>query len=304
MNSKYYGVWPTMIGAFDKDLNVDIKANKEVANYLVEKGSHGLFTLCQSTEMFYFNLEEKVALVKAVVEEVNHRIPVFASGHTSDNLDDQIEELRAISKTGVDAVVLVSNRLDINNEKGDTLINSIKKIFEALPDVEFGIYECPYPYLRLLSDDEVKFLADSNRCTFIKDVSCNEEIQKRRCAIVKGTNLNLFNANTATLLSSLKEGYVGYNGVMGNFHIDLYRYLFENYKTKSEICEWLQKELTEKSTIEKYFYPVNAKYHMQNDGVNLTLASRKLKGEVFSDEDKKRVDDLFVWEKNTREKLS
>lgn len=39
------------------------------------------------------------------------RIPVIASGHISDSMEDQIDELRSIADTGVDAVVLVSNRL-------------------------------------------------------------------------------------------------------------------------------------------------------------------------------------------------
>lgn len=303
MNSKYYGVWPTMIGAFDENNHVDIAANRKIADYLVKQGAHGLFALCQSTEMFYFNLEEKVELVKAILEEVNHRVPVIASGHTSDAIEDQIKELRAVADTGVDAVILVSNRLDIDNQGGSVLIDNLKKIFEALPDVVFGVYECPYPYLRLLTDDEIQFLVDSKRCTFLKDVSCNEEIQARRVKLVEGSSLHLFNANTETFLSSLRAGYVGYNGVMGNFHIDIYRWLYENFESQPDLADKLQAELTRESLIERYYYPVNAKYHMMRDGVELTLASRRLDCSGYKEEDKERVHQLEQWEKVTREKL-
>ncbi len=300
MKSKFYGVWPTMIGAFDDNGNVDLSANKQIARYLIDHGAHGLFALCQSTEMFYFTLEEKIRLIQAILEEVNHQVPVIVSGHTSDSLEDQIKELSAIAKTNVDAIVLVSNRLDIENQGTDIFIKNLQSIFDALPDVTFGIYECPYPYLRLLSDEEVQYLVDSKRCVFIKDVSCNEDIQKRRAAITRGSTMHLFNANTDTLLSSLRNGYAGYNGVMGNFHIDLYRWLYENKNVDTPMVDALQKELTQVSKIEQYSYPVNAKYHMKRDGVNLTLASRRMNCDSFSDSDKEKVHHLEKWERETR----
>ncbi len=303
MKIEYSGVWPTMIAAFDSNGAIDFDGNTAITNYLIHKGSDGLFAVCQSSEMFMLTTEEKVALASCVVKAAEGRVPVIASGHTSDRIEDQIEELLAISRTGVDAVVLVSNRLAKEDESSEVFMQNLKTIMQAIPNVNFGIYECPYPYRRLLTDEELKWCAQSGRIVFLKDVSCDLEIEKRRVEIVKGTDLKLFNANTETLLDSLKVGYHGYNGVMGNFHIDLYKWMFENFKNQLALAEGLQQQLTRESVIEKYAYPINAKYHMQKDGVPMTLVSRRLTQESFTESYKEHVDALIVWETDMRRNL-
>lgn len=304
MEIKYGGVWPTMIAAFDEQGNLDLAANAQITNNLIKKGSDGLFAVCQSSEMFFLNLEEKAALAKCVVEAAGGRVPVIASGHTSERIEDQIKELEAIWKTGVNAVVLVSNRLAKEDEDTDVFMHNLKTILEALPEVTFGIYECPYPYRRLLSNDELKWCADSGRIVFLKDVSCDIEIERERVKIVKGSKLRLFNANTETLLDSLIAGYVGYNGVMGNFHIDIYKWLFENYKNNSTLAREIQNELTRTAEIEKLAYPVNAKYHMQKENVKMALFSRRLPQSEFTEDKRLEVEKLIAWEIKTREQLN
>ena len=98
-------------------------------------------------------------------------------------------------------------------------------------------------------------------------------------------------------------GYHGYNGVMGNFHIDLYKWLFENFNKQIELAEDLQQQLTRESAIEKYAYPINAKYHMQQEDVTMTLVSRRLTQETFTESYKGLVDALIEWENATRKKL-
>jgi 4-hydroxy-tetrahydrodipicolinate synthase len=304
MDKKYTGVWPTMIAAFDAAGNLDLTGNAQITENLISKGADGLFAVCQSSEMFMLTLEEKVALAKCVVEAAAGRVPVIASGHTSESIEDQIEELSAMAKTGADAVVLVSNRLAKENEDSTVLINNLKRIMEAIPNVKFGVYECPYPYRRLLTDEELNWCIESKRIIFLKDVSCDIEIQKRRVKIAHGSELKLFNANTETLMDSLIEGYDGYNGVMGNFHIDIYKWLFENYAVDAVQARKLQNELTIAGEIEKIAYPINAKYHMQQDHVSMTLFSRRLEQEVFTEERKQEVIQLIEWETKTKKALN
>ncbi|HAS72671.1 MAG TPA: dihydrodipicolinate synthase family protein [Clostridiales bacterium UBA8960] len=304
MKIEYKGVWPTMIAAFDEAGNLDMEANRNITDYLIDKGSDGLFAVCQSSEMFMLSTEEKVALAKCVVEHAKGRVPVITSGHTSDAIEDQIEELKAMATSGADAIVLVSNRLAKEDESSEVLIGNITKIMNAVPDIKFGIYECPYPYRRLLTDEELRWCAESGRIIFLKDVSCDIDILRRRVDVVKGTELKLFNANTETLLDSLIAGYHGYNGVMGNFHIDLYKWLFDHYTTMPEVARDLQNNLTEQALIENYAYPVNAKYHMQKSGVKMGLFSRRLDASSFTETVKGKVESLIIWEDATKKKLN
>lgn len=300
---KYTGVWPTMVTAFNDDGSLDIKGNKEIANKLIELGSHGLFAVCQSSEMFYLSLDEKVTLAKIALEASKGRVPVIASGHTSESIEDQIEELQAIAQTGVEAVILVSNRLAKEDEGSEVLLKNLQRILDALPDVKLGIYECPYPYRRLLTNEEIKWITNVDRIVFLKDVSCSVDIQKDRVKIAKDSNLNLFNANTETLLDSLIMGYEGYNGVMGNFHIDIYKWLFENYKEEKEKARQIQEQLTQVGNIEKVSYPINAKYYLKSKGLDIGVFSRRMDASVFSKDELKKVEELMKWEDKTRKDL-
>ena len=226
----YKGCWPTMITPFTSDNKIDYPAVEALTRWYIDRGADGIFAVCQSSEMFFLSEEEKTDLAKAVVEAADGAIKVIASGHTADDHAKQIDQLGKMGETGVDAVVLVSNRLAKEHEGEDLFRKNIEDIFAQLPGVTFGMYECPYPYLRLLDDEFLRWAATEDKLVFLKDVSCSLEIQRRRVELVKGTNLALFNANTATVLDSWLMGYHGYNGVMANFHIDLYAWLFEHYK--------------------------------------------------------------------------
>lgn len=54
---------------------------------------------------------KRVQIAVRVVESCAGRCPVIASGHVRDQFDEQVVELLAMAGTGVEAVVLVSNRL-------------------------------------------------------------------------------------------------------------------------------------------------------------------------------------------------
>ena len=111
MNVISKGIWPTMITPFLGHGGVDEAAVKAMIEWYIQKGCDGVFAVCQSSEMFYLSLDERVRLAETVEKAAGGRIEVIASGHVSDALDSQIAELRAISQTGVTAVVLVTNRL-------------------------------------------------------------------------------------------------------------------------------------------------------------------------------------------------
>ncbi|MEL0062002.1 MAG: dihydrodipicolinate synthase family protein, partial [Candidatus Puniceispirillum sp.] len=125
-------------------------------------------------------LVERCAVASCVVKAVAGRVPVIASGHISGPVDDQKDELAAMAKTGCDALVLVSNRLDPDQQGFDVFRQGLDHVITALPaDLPLGMYECPAPYRRLLSDDEIAHLADNPRFIILKDVSCDLDIVQR-----------------------------------------------------------------------------------------------------------------------------
>lgn len=268
------GVWVTMLTPFDEKHEIDYPALEAMIDWYVKKGVAGLFATCQSSEMFYLSREERAALARFVVEKTAGRVGVVASGHISDNIEEQIAELRDTAASGCDAVVLVSNRLAGENESEEIWKENAKRILAALPDCTFGIYECPQPYKRTLSPELLRWCAETGRFAFLKDTCCDLEQIKAKLAAVKGSTLKLFNANSATILDSLRAGANGFCGVMANCHPELYVWLCKNWRTDESKAEEIQHFVTVCSLIELQLYPICAKYHMSLCGLPVQIYSR------------------------------
>lgn len=275
------GVWPTMLTPFTESGKVDYSALEKLIEWYIDNGVHGLFAVCQSSEMFYLSVEERVEIARFVVKTAGSRVQVIASGHVSDSIDDQVNELQRIADTGVDAVVLVSNRLADVNDSDDLWKKNAESIINKV-DVPLGIYECPYPYKRLMNPDLLHWCASTGRFLFLKDTCCDTKQIEEKIQAVDGTNLKIYNANAATLLESLNIGVEGYSGVMANFHPDLYVWLYNNWSTKPELAQKLQNVLGLTSAIEYQYYPVNAKYHLQLEGLDIQLESRVKKADELT----------------------
>lgn len=282
------GVWPVMLTPFTKYNKVDYKALEQLVNWYIDNGVLGLFAVCQSSEMFFLSLEERVEIARFIKEKAAGRVPVIASGHVSDNFEDQVRELNEIAATGVDATILITNRLAKEYESDEVWISNLERLIKEIPeDMPLGFYECPYPYKRVMTKETTKWCAETGRFYFLKDTSCDIDNIKEKLEVTKGTNLKLYNANTSTLLQSLKEGAAGYSGVMANIQPKLYVKICEDYNR--EDLEALSDELTICSLIERQYYPVNAKYSLKLDGLDINIECRTKEADGLTETFKKEV---------------
>ncbi|QHT63024.1 dihydrodipicolinate synthase family protein [Paenibacillus lycopersici] len=287
------GVWPTMITPFTDDNRIDYDGLGKLVDWYVERGVHGLFAVCQSSEMFHLTLEERVSLASFVKEAAAGRVPVIASGHISDAFEDQVKELNAMAGTGIDALVLITNRLASQEESDDVWIERLERLLTELPeDVTLGLYECPYPYKRLLTPKTIKWCADQERFRFLKDTSCDIDAIRAKLEAVNGSGLRIYNANSATLLETLKIGAVGYSGVMANFHPELYVRLVENWRERGEEAGSLSDFLSLSSLIEKQLYPANAKYYLMLEGILSHGSCRTQQGRTLTATNRLEVEQL------------
>ena len=156
------GVYPTMITPY-KSREIDYEAVEKLVEWYWKEGCDGIFAACQSSEIMFLSLDERVSLTRAVVAKAKEladadksREPmmIVASGHISDSFEEQVKELNAICAEKPDALILISNRMDIENTTEDKWIADTAKLIAQLPtDMPLGVYECPKPYKRLLSDN-------------------------------------------------------------------------------------------------------------------------------------------------------
>ena len=152
------GVYPTMITPFTKDNKIDYAAVEALINWYAEKKVDGIFAICQSSEIFFLSFEERLELLHFVMRHTPKNISVVASGHVADDLDTQIEQAKAFIQEGIGAYVFISNRFAAEDEDDSVFLKNIDRAVEAVGDINFGIYECPYPYKRWNSSTLCSFL--------------------------------------------------------------------------------------------------------------------------------------------------
>jgi len=285
------GVWPTMITAFTDENALDEAAMEALVEWYIARGVVGLFSVCQSSEMFHLSLEERLCLARMVVRYAAGRVGVIASGQISDTLEAQVEEVSRMAETGVGAVVLVTNRFAAHDQPDGVWIRNVERLLDRLPaSLTLGWYECPYPYKRLFTPETLRWCIDSGRFVFLKDTCCDLATIAERQATMAGTGFKLYNANAPTLLGSLRLGVAGYSSVMANFHPELYAWLCRNWERDPERAEQLQAFLGVVSSPPAY--PVSAKYYLQLEGLPIALHSRTLRAEELLPVHKLQVEQL------------
>ena len=276
----------TMITPYKADGSIDFATAEKYVDWYYENGLDGIFAVCQSSEIFYLSLEERVELNRRVykrAKELDKNFLVVSSGHVSDTLEEQAKELNAIYKSGTDALILITNRLDINNEGDDVFIANAEKLIAKLPsDAKLGFYECPYPYKRLVTPKILDWCLSTGRFYYMKDTCCDANLIKERCEQLSSSHFKLLNANCQTLLETMRSGADGYCGIMCNFHPNLYAWLGKNYN--SEKADLVQSITGTFGFTEVGLpYPLTAKYHMNLCGIKTENIARNRKSEELTE---------------------
>lgn len=282
----------TMITPYDADGKIDFSAAEKYVDWYYNSGLTGIFSVCQSSEIFYLSQEERTELNRVVYRRAkelersgNRRFTVVSSGHVSDSPEKQAEELNAVYASGTDALILITNRLDPNSEGDDVFIRNAEALIEKLPaDARLGLYECPTPYKRLVTPKILEWYVNTGRFYYMKDTCCDSAVIAERCRILDGSHFSLLNANCQTLLESMRSGADGYCGIMANFHPRLYSWLCENYKKNPQKAEFIQSFIGTFGFTEVGLpYPLTAKYSMNLCGLKTNVTARNRKADEFTD---------------------
>ena len=285
-------IFTTMVTPYKADGSVDFDMAEKYVDWYFENGLTGIFAVCQSSEIFYLTLEERVELnrrvykrAKELEKQHGRKFTVVSSGHVSDTMEEQAEELNAIWKSGTDALILITNRLDLHNEGDDVFIANAEKLLKMLPeDVKLGLYECPHPYKRLVTPKILDWCLSTGKFYYMKDTCCDAAVMKERCAQLAGSSFKLLNANCQTFLESMQNGVDGYCGIMCNFHPKLYAWMGEHFEQDPEKAEQVQSVIGTFGFTEVGLpYPLTAKYHMNLCGLPTENIARNRRSEELTE---------------------
>ena len=212
------GAWPVMLTPFSADLSVDWDVLDRYTDWLIAHDSAGLFPVALSGEMYEMLESERLEVARRVVDRADGRVPIVASIAEAGTDAEIAAAVARLAATGVDAVVLIAALLLPEGADESTLRATVTEVLEGNPDTQFGIYECPLPYHRILSLDAVQWLADTGRFVFFKETSHDVDLMAKRVTAANGTPMKVYNAGIETLVESIEVGVSGLSGWVVNIY--------------------------------------------------------------------------------------
>jgi len=279
------GVCPVMLTAFDENGSLDLKGEDCLTDYYLHAGARFLFACALSSEVDCLDDREKIALTEHILRRVDGRVPVIAGALSASSLAEQVDLIKAMVGVGADGVAVSVCQIAHENEDDQVWLKNMDWILQQLPDnIRLGLYECPWPYRRLLSDDMFRWVAESGRFYFLKDTCGQIETIRKRLEVCQNSSLMLFNANTETLLLSLQAGASGFSGIGANYYPELYVWLCDNYKQRPELSLGLQGFMDKCYEVtEGQYYPISAKEYLRQQGMCISSYCRTKQMEIPSD---------------------
>jgi 4-hydroxy-tetrahydrodipicolinate synthase len=270
------GLWPVMLTPFKDNNDLDIAGLQRLTDYYLDSGVNGMFANCLSSEMFQLTEAERLTITKTVIDRVDGKVPVVATGSFSYAAEDNIEFIKKIHDLGAAAVILITGVLANPDDDDAHLKRQVEAILEATGNIAFGFYECPMPYKRLLSPDMMHWLGQTGRFVYHKDTSCNSLQIRRKLKSIEGTVFGLYNADTPTALDSLDDGGRGISPISGNYYSELFRYLLDAYEAhgRTDALDAFHAHLVVMDRVVHEYYPWGAKMFLQQRGLNVSTATR------------------------------
>jgi len=271
------GFIPVMLTPFLKDGTVDYDGLTILTEFYLSSGASGLFANCQSSEMFELTDQERLDITRHVVKVANGAVPVVAAGTFSRDLSQQANFVKQIYDTGIEAVIIITGMLAKKDEPDDILNKNVFELINQTGAIPLGFYECPVPYKRVLTAEQLGEFVDTGRIIYHKDTCLDLNLVKAKLEATKGHSFGLYDAYMGHAVESLKAGSAGLSCIQGNYFPELVTWLCKNYNNSELTWEvdQVQQFFIDNMQIMHEEYPVVGKFFLQRRGLNISTFSRQ-----------------------------
>lgn len=277
MNKVEKGFVPVMLTPFKDNGDIDFDGLTKLTELYIEAGAAGLFANCLSSEMFELSEMERFMVVKHVVKAANGAVPVVATGTFGGAIPQQADFVKKIYSAGVEAVIGITGLLAEEKDADEVFDANVLQLLDLTENIPMGFYECPVPYKRLISPEQLGRLVNTGRVTYHKDTCLDIDQVKAKIAATQGHEFGLYDAYMAHAVESLKAGSAGLSCIQGNFFPELVVWLCNNYNNedlKQEVDKTQQFFIDNMDPMHNV-YPTIAKYYLQERGFGISTFTRR-----------------------------
>lgn len=194
----------------DESIN-EVELRNQV-NRLIDAGVHGLFAFGTNGESYALTSEEKDRVLKVIVEETNHRVPVYA-GSGCITTKETIDTSRRALDLGADVLSIVTPFYAAASQ--DELYDHYMEVAAAV-DMPIVMYNIPPRTGNALAPATVARLAgDAANIVGVKDSSGNFDNMKQYIERTAGLDkeFSVLSGNDSLILPALVFGGTG--GIAG-----------------------------------------------------------------------------------------
>ena len=205
--SEIQGVITAMATAFRPDGELDVESSRKLAAYLVENGSHGLVVAGTTGESPTLEDDEKIDLLKGVLDEVGDDVTVIL-GTGSNDTRHSVELTKRAAEAGADGGLIVTPYYNRPTEPG--ILGHFEAVAEGSPGFPLVAYNIPS---RTGVNMSPSLLAELGR---IDEVKAVKQANDDELGPIEG--LDVLAGNDVGFLPTLKFGGAG--GILVASHLD------------------------------------------------------------------------------------
>lgn len=220
------GIIPPLVTPFNKDETINVDALKNLVDYVIDGGVHGVICCSTVGEDMGFSVQEHNLVAETVVDEVNGRVPVFVGIHKPRN-QDAVEFAKHAKDVGADGVMPMAPAYCTGTPTKEGFYEYYESIAKEA-DIPIMIYNYPERGYGIPVETIVK-LSDLENIVALKNSDYNLANLSR---LVEGCKqkLNVFTGWNQLLLPALAIGAKGCTGTAGNVAPKAMVELYEMYK--------------------------------------------------------------------------
>ncbi len=197
------GIFSLMLTPYNEDKTIDWATYEEYCDFQASQGVEHLFAVCGSSEMKELTLEERLKLATITAQRKGDTT-VVATANIEPSWFAQVEEIKKMSQTGVDGIVLTTKGFGGND--ADRIVSYIGELVENTHLPVF-MYEFPGFQPHLIPGKTYERLVKECGIMGIKDTTCTTEGIKEKID-VKGDSC-IIQANMPYLFEAYKMGARG-----------------------------------------------------------------------------------------------
>lgn len=223
MNEKVKGIIAAMVTSMNPDETLNEAEIRHQVNRQIAAGVDAVFCLGTNGEFYIQSEEEKLEVIRIVVDEVAGRVPVYAGTGCPGTKDTIALSLKA-KALGADVLSIISPYFAAISQK--EIYAHYKAIAEAV-DLPIVMYNMPARTGNNIAPETAAALAKIPNIAGIKDSSGNWDNLKGYIEATRGMDFSVLSGNDSLILPALKEGGVGGITAVANIYpetmVSIYR---------------------------------------------------------------------------------